>query len=123
MLGFLGRRGAAQAMSVCSRDVAAGLSCLVAGQWGWREGSGRSPALGGGGVQLPGPPLAQLRHPLPSAPQDQSLGNWQIKRQNGEEAAISYRFPPKFTLKAGQVVTVSGQGGHACTRWHGWVGA
>uniref|UniRef100_A0A674K3F1 LTD domain-containing protein n=1 Tax=Terrapene triunguis TaxID=2587831 RepID=A0A674K3F1_9SAUR len=39
--------------------------------------------------------------------EDQAMGNWQIKRQNGEEALISYRFPPKFTLKAGQVVTVS----------------
>ncbi|XP_060109835.1 lamin [Heteronotia binoei] len=38
--------------------------------------------------------------------EDQSLGNWQIKRQNGEEAPICYRFPPKFTLKAGQVVTI-----------------
>ncbi|XP_015275758.1 PREDICTED: lamin [Gekko japonicus] len=37
---------------------------------------------------------------------DQSLGNWQIKRQNGEEAPICYRFPPKFTLKAGQLVTI-----------------
>ncbi|XP_026541590.1 lamin [Notechis scutatus] len=39
-------------------------------------------------------------------PQDQSLGNWQIKRQNGEDAPISYRFPPKFTLKANQLVTI-----------------
>lgn len=39
--------------------------------------------------------------------QDQSLGNWQIKRQNGDDPPITYRFPPKFTLKAGQVVTVS----------------
>ncbi|XP_048369017.1 lamin isoform X2 [Sphaerodactylus townsendi] len=38
--------------------------------------------------------------------EDQSLGNWQIKRQNGEEAPICYRFPPKFTLKAGQLVTI-----------------
>lgn len=35
------------------------------------------------------------------------MGNWQIRRQNGEEPPITYRFPPKFTLKAGQVVTVS----------------
>ncbi|XP_053134445.1 lamin [Hemicordylus capensis] len=42
--------------------------------------------------------------------EDQSLGNWQIKRQNGEEAPISYRFPPKFTLKAGQVVTIWASG-------------
>ncbi|XP_063173302.1 lamin-A-like [Candoia aspera] len=38
--------------------------------------------------------------------EDQSLGNWQIKRQNGDEAPICYRFPPKFTLKAGQLVTI-----------------
>ncbi|XP_060538588.1 lamin [Pantherophis guttatus] len=38
--------------------------------------------------------------------EDQSLGNWQIKRQNGEDTPISYRFPPKFTLKAGQLVTI-----------------
>lgn len=35
------------------------------------------------------------------------MGNWQIKRQNGDDPPITYRFPPKFTLKAGQVVTVS----------------
>lgn len=35
------------------------------------------------------------------------MGNWQIKRQNGDDPLLSYRFPPKFTLKAGQVVTVS----------------
>ncbi|XP_053224237.1 lamin isoform X1 [Podarcis raffonei] len=42
--------------------------------------------------------------------EDQSLGNWQIKRQNGDEAPISYRFPPKFTLKAGQLVTIWASG-------------
>lgn len=35
------------------------------------------------------------------------MGNWQIKRQNGDDPLLTYRFPPKFTLKAGQVVTVS----------------
>lgn len=39
--------------------------------------------------------------------QDQPLGNWQIKRQIGEEKAIIYRFPPRTTLKAGQTLTVS----------------
>ncbi|MEE6491650.1 hypothetical protein FKM82_016318, partial [Ascaphus truei] len=39
--------------------------------------------------------------------EDQSLGNWQIKRQIGEETAIVYRFPPRFTLKAGQVATTA----------------
>lgn len=39
--------------------------------------------------------------------QDQTMGNWQIKRQNGDDPLLTYRFPPKFTLKAGQVVTVS----------------
>nr|XP_020670904.1 lamin [Pogona vitticeps] len=42
--------------------------------------------------------------------EDQSLGNWQIKRQNGDDPAFTYRFPPKFTLKAGQVVTIWGSG-------------
>ncbi|XP_063172860.1 prelamin-A/C-like [Candoia aspera] len=37
--------------------------------------------------------------------EDQSLGNWQIKRQNGD-IPICYRFPPKFTLKAGKLVTI-----------------
>uniref|UniRef100_A0A8C9A9X8 Lamin A/C n=1 Tax=Prolemur simus TaxID=1328070 RepID=A0A8C9A9X8_PROSS len=41
--------------------------------------------------------------------EDQSMGNWQIKRQNGDDPLLTYRFPPKFTLKAGQVVTVSGR--------------
>lgn len=42
-----------------------------------------------------------------SVSQDQAMGNWQIKRQNGDDPVLTYRFPPKFTLKAGQVVTVS----------------
>ncbi|KAG6930172.1 lamin A/C [Chelydra serpentina] len=45
--------------------------------------------------------------------EDQALGSWQIKRQNGDEAPISYRFPPKFTLKAGQVVTIWASGAGA----------
>uniref|UniRef100_A0A8C3FX26 Lamin A/C n=1 Tax=Chrysemys picta bellii TaxID=8478 RepID=A0A8C3FX26_CHRPI len=45
--------------------------------------------------------------------EDQAMGNWQIKRQNGDEALISYRFPPKFTLKAGQVVTIWASGAGA----------
>ncbi|XP_019340378.1 prelamin-A/C isoform X1 [Alligator mississippiensis] len=40
--------------------------------------------------------------------EDQALGNWQIKRQNGKDPVISYRFPPRFTLQAGQVVTIWG---------------
>ncbi|XP_052036083.1 lamin [Apodemus sylvaticus] len=45
--------------------------------------------------------------------EDQSMGNWQIRRQNGDDPLMTYRFPPKFTLKAGQVVTIwaSGAGG------------
>lgn len=42
-----------------------------------------------------------------SLSQDQAIGNWQIKRQNGDDPVITYRFPPRFTLKAGQTVTVS----------------
>nr|XP_048684890.1 lamin isoform X2 [Caretta caretta] len=45
--------------------------------------------------------------------EDQAMGSWQIKRQNGDEAPISYRFPPKFTLKAGQVVTIWASGAGA----------
>nr|BAE87519.1 unnamed protein product [Macaca fascicularis] len=30
--------------------------------------------------------------------EDQSMGNWQIKRQNGDDPLLTYRFPPKFTL-------------------------
>ncbi|KAK2854915.1 hypothetical protein Q7C36_006784 [Tachysurus vachellii] len=45
--------------------------------------------------------------------QDQSLGHWQVKRQVGSATPIIYKFPPKFTLKAGQTVTIwaSGAGG------------
>lgn len=35
------------------------------------------------------------------------MANWQIKRQNGDDPLLTYRFPPKYTLKAGQAVTVS----------------
>lgn len=39
--------------------------------------------------------------------QDQSLGNWQVKRQVGSDSPIVYKFPHRFTLKAGTSVTVS----------------
>lgn len=42
-----------------------------------------------------------------SSTQDQTLGHWQVKRQIGSGTPIIYKFPPKFTLKAGQTVTVS----------------
>uniref|UniRef100_A0A665UUZ9 Lamin-A-like n=1 Tax=Echeneis naucrates TaxID=173247 RepID=A0A665UUZ9_ECHNA len=47
------------------------------------------------------------------ADEDQNLGNWQVRRQVGSGAAISFKFPAKFTLKAGQRVTIwaSGAGG------------
>jgi len=38
--------------------------------------------------------------------QDQNVGNWQVKRQVGSGAPIIFKFPVKFTLKAGQTVTV-----------------
>ena len=41
------------------------------------------------------------------------MGNWQIKRQNGDDPLLTYRFPPKFTLKAGQVVTIWAAGAGA----------
>lgn len=37
---------------------------------------------------------------------EQSLAGWQLKRQVGGDAAIIYKFPPKYTLKAGATVTV-----------------
>ncbi|XP_032415515.1 lamin-A-like [Xiphophorus hellerii] len=49
------------------------------------------------------------------ADEDQSLANWQLKRQVGSGAPIVYKFPSKFTLKAGSTVTVwaaSGGGTH-----------
>lgn len=63
-----------------------------------------------GGV--PAPPSHVLMTLFSSPPQDQALGNWQVKRQNGDDPPLTYRFPPKFTLKAGQAVTVSAEGGH-----------
>ncbi|XP_051920424.1 lamin-A-like [Hippocampus zosterae] len=48
--------------------------------------------------------------------EDQSLAGWQLKRQVGEDAAIIYKFPHKYTLKAGATVTVwaaSGGGSHS----------
>ncbi|XP_057898695.1 lamin [Melospiza melodia melodia] len=45
--------------------------------------------------------------------EDQAMGNWQIKRQNGDDPPLTYRFPPKFTLKAGQVVTIWASGAGA----------
>lgn len=47
-------------------------------------------------------------------PQDQSLGNWRIKRQVLEGEEISYKFTPKYVLRAGQTVTVGGCGGAGC---------
>ncbi|XP_028453291.1 lamin-A isoform X1 [Perca flavescens] len=45
--------------------------------------------------------------------EDQNLGNWQLKRQVGSGTPIVFKFPVKFTLKAGQRVTIwaSGAGG------------
>ncbi|XP_047186131.1 lamin-A-like isoform X5 [Scophthalmus maximus] len=44
------------------------------------------------------------------ADEDQNLGSWQVKRQVGSGAAISFKFPAKFTLKAGQRVTIWASG-------------
>ncbi|XP_062412591.1 lamin-B2 [Sardina pilchardus] len=38
--------------------------------------------------------------------EDQSLGSWRLKRQIGDEEEITYKFSPKYVLKAGQTVTV-----------------
>uniref|UniRef100_H3CAB4 Lamin A/C n=1 Tax=Tetraodon nigroviridis TaxID=99883 RepID=H3CAB4_TETNG len=40
------------------------------------------------------------------ADEDQALGNWQLKRQVGTGAPIVFKFPLKFSLKAGQRVTI-----------------
>lgn len=49
--------------------------------------------------------------------QDQSLGNWRIKRQVLEGEEIAYKFTPKYVLRAGQTVTVGGRGRAGC--WDG----
>uniref|UniRef100_A0A672HZW6 Lamin A n=1 Tax=Salarias fasciatus TaxID=181472 RepID=A0A672HZW6_SALFA len=49
------------------------------------------------------------------ADEDQALGGWQVKRQVGSGSPIVYKFPHKFTLKAGGTVTIwasSGGGTH-----------
>ncbi|XP_063002926.1 lamin-B2 [Elgaria multicarinata webbii] len=38
--------------------------------------------------------------------QDQSLGNWRLKRKIGDGAEIAYKFTPKYVLRAGQMVTI-----------------
>ncbi|KAJ8354599.1 hypothetical protein SKAU_G00221660 [Synaphobranchus kaupii] len=47
------------------------------------------------------------------ADQDQPMGHWQVKRQVLSQTAISYKFPPKFILKAGQNVTIWASGAGA----------
>ncbi|XP_033830701.1 lamin-A-like isoform X1 [Periophthalmus magnuspinnatus] len=44
------------------------------------------------------------------ADEDQNLGNWLLKRQVGNGATITFKFPAKFTLKAGQRVTIWASG-------------
>lgn len=44
------------------------------------------------------------------ADEDQNMGNWQVKRQVGSGAPIIFKFPVKFTLKAGQRVTIWASG-------------
>lgn len=44
------------------------------------------------------------------ADEDQNMGNWQLKRQVGSGASITFKFPAKFTLKAGQRVTIWASG-------------
>uniref|UniRef100_A0A8C2L4L4 Lamin B2 n=1 Tax=Cyprinus carpio TaxID=7962 RepID=A0A8C2L4L4_CYPCA len=48
--------------------------------------------------------MAELRES--SKPHDQSLGSWRLKRQIADGEEITYKFSPKFVLKAGQTVTV-----------------
>lgn len=58
--------------------------------------------------------MHQARCPLC---QDQSLGNWRIKRQILEGEEISYKFTPKYVLRAGQTVTVGGCGRAGGAGW------
>ncbi|XP_048832404.1 lamin-B2 [Brienomyrus brachyistius] len=37
---------------------------------------------------------------------DQSLGSWRLKRKIGDGDEITYKFTPKYVLKAGQTVTI-----------------
>ncbi|XP_074538787.1 prelamin-A/C-like [Halichoeres trimaculatus] len=49
------------------------------------------------------------------ADEDQVLTNWQVKRQVGSSTPIVYKFPHKFVLKAGGIVTIwaaNGGGAH-----------
>ncbi|XP_021562109.1 lamin-B2-like, partial [Carlito syrichta] len=46
------------------------------------------------------------RQELEQTYQDQSLGNWRIKRQILEGTELAYKFTPKYVLRAGQTVTV-----------------
>uniref|UniRef100_A0A667WJ86 Lamin A n=1 Tax=Myripristis murdjan TaxID=586833 RepID=A0A667WJ86_9TELE len=49
------------------------------------------------------------------ADEDQQLAHWLVKRQVGSGSPIVYKFPPKFTLKAGGTVTIwasAGGGSH-----------
>ena len=78
-------------------DGRRGLNCRRAEGWAFEQDTPKS-------LGEPLRPSSSL-----SSRQDQSMGNWQIKRQNGDDPLLTYRFPPKFTLKAGQVVTVSGR--------------
>ncbi|XP_053127868.1 lamin-L(III)-like [Hemicordylus capensis] len=39
---------------------------------------------------------------------NQLLGRWTLRRQHGPDLDIIYRFPPRFTLQAGQVTTIWG---------------
>lgn len=50
--------------------------------------------------------FSQLNNSLWFLVQDQCLGNWQLRRQVGNGSPITYKFPHKFTLKAGGTVTV-----------------
>lgn len=39
-------------------------------------------------------------------PQDQPLHGWVLRRRIGSVADVTYKFPSRFTLQAGQEVTV-----------------
>eukprot|EP00058_Branchiostoma_floridae_P001242 XP_002586730.1 hypothetical protein BRAFLDRAFT_121709 [Branchiostoma floridae] len=67
------------------------------------SGSSSSGAVAVGGVDLEGK-FVKLQNT--SAEKDMSMGGWLLKRTVGGGEEISYKFPSRYVLKAGQSVTV-----------------
>lgn len=67
-----------------------------------------------------GTPFLVARVKSLSGLQDQSLGNWRIKKQVLEGEDIAYKFTPKYVLRAGQTVTVGVSLGGSPHHLPGW---